>query len=346
MLAAVVLVHHRHAAVALADSPRGGEIQDLVLDPPRERGRQLVGSADDLQHAVLVVVIGMQIESGLRAQQLAEIDRIGLFALEIARARLDRVSATGRAAVLRLLIQRAGAAQVLDQLLLVVLHQRRVERLLRQRLAEELGNVAVQIGPRLAHADATPGQSLALLLIQERAVAVVDERLDGHAQLAAILERQAMMMGDPHRTGVVVQPLVERTHLRRTIFLAHRAPADREDATARPRARFEHLAAVAQLSQLVRNRQPREPRSDDHDTDSRHLASKLEPLFDGRGEEAESRHGLVRHRGAAGGRDALEESASGELPVSHRNLWTPTRIGEMNCVQEGIASRFIFSIYP
>src|SRR5580704_13897906 len=112
----IVLVDHRYPAVALAYLPDRGEIPDLVLQTQGEPSGQLIGPADHLQHAVLVVVVGVQIQPGLRTQQLGEADRLGWLTLEIAGAGLDGVSAAHRAAVLRLVVEGACASQILDQL--------------------------------------------------------------------------------------------------------------------------------------------------------------------------------------------------------------------------------------
>jgi hypothetical protein len=118
------------------------------------------------------------------------------------------------------------------------------------------------------------------------------------------------MVRDAHRAGVEVEALVERGHLPRAVFLARAAAADGEHAAAGPRPRFEHLALVATLAELVGDRQPRAPRAEDEDAHARHLAAQIELRRRRRGEQAERRHRLVDEGRAAGGGDPFEEETS------------------------------------
>src|SRR5262245_50020477 len=239
--------------------------QHFTLDAFDQRRGEPIGAAGHLEHAVLVVVVGLQVQADLRAEKIAEVDRLRLFAFQIAGTGLHRVTTARRPVVPRLVVERAGTPQILDQLLGIVLRQRRVERFLRQRLAKKLRDVAVEIRPGLTGPYAAIGQMVGLVLIQKGAVALVDERLDRHAQLAAVLEGGSMMVRDAHRTGVVVQPFVERADLRRTVLLADRATADREYSAARSRTGLEDLTGITKLSELVRHGEPGDSRSDnDH----------------------------------------------------------------------------------
>src|SRR5205085_3795485 len=106
--------------------------------------------------------------------------------------------------------------------------------------------------------------ALGLVLIEKRAVAVIDERFDGDAELPAVVERDPVVMRDPHRAWVVVQPLVELARLRRPGFLAHRAAPYGEHAAARPRARFEDPTRVAELAALVGGGESGHARAQNH----------------------------------------------------------------------------------
>src|SRR5947209_4521393 len=77
------------------------------------------------------------------------------------------------------------------------------------RLRQELGNVSIEIGFGVSDADALSRQLWYVLLKEVRAVGSNQERLDRDAQLAAVAQSGVVVMGDAHRTRVVVQPLVE-----------------------------------------------------------------------------------------------------------------------------------------
>jgi hypothetical protein len=119
-----------------------------------------------------------------------------------------------------------------------------------------------------------------------------------------------MMVGNAHRTRVVIQPLIERAHLRRAVLFADRAAPHREHAAAVSAPRLENLAEIAELSEFVGDGQAGESRSEDDDVNAGDLTAKLESLLPGRGEKAEGGHRLVRHGRAVRRGDALEDLSS------------------------------------
>ena len=124
-----------------------------------------------------------------------------------------RRAASRRAAVLACLVERAEVAQIRQHPVAVLGGQRLIELRLRQRLAQELGDVAVEIGAGLAKTDASPGQRAARLS-QLGALTVGHEHLGRHLQLAAVGEGRVVVMRNPHRTGVEVQAVVKGRGLR------------------------------------------------------------------------------------------------------------------------------------
>jgi hypothetical protein len=91
------------------------------------------------------------------------------------------------------------------------------------------------------------------------------ERLDGDTQLTTIVERRGVMVRDARGTGIQVQPLIERRLLRRPGFLAGLPATNGERPAAEARARFENVAFVAELAQLVSRRQSSHSGAEDDD---------------------------------------------------------------------------------
>ena len=153
------------------------------------------------------------------------------------RAGPGRPAAPRRAAVLALLVQSAEAAEIRQHPVAIFDGQRLIELRLRQRLAQQLRDVAVEIGSRLAKANPASGERPPGLG-QVGALTVGHEDFHRHLQLAAVGQRRVVMMRDPHRSGVEVQAIVESRGLAGTVLFAHGAAAHREHPAAGPRARL------------------------------------------------------------------------------------------------------------
>jgi hypothetical protein len=160
--------------------------------------------------------------------------------------------------------------------------------------------------------DALAGEPRRLGLQEVRAVAVVDERFDRHAELAAVAERRLVMMGNAHRAGVVVEAFVERADLGRPLFLGDGAAANRVRAATRPRTALEHLAVVAELRELVGDHQPGESGAQHDNAGAVPAALQIEAILRGRGQKTQTGHRIVGHRHAACGGEPLEKRAPGQ----------------------------------
>ena len=83
------------------------------------------------------------------------------------------------------------------------------------------------------------------------------EGLDRDAELATVVERRGVVMGNTGGARVQIQIGIERGFLRRRAdLLAHLSAADSEATSPRPRACLEDLALVPELAQLVSRGQP------------------------------------------------------------------------------------------
>jgi hypothetical protein len=132
-------------------------------------------------------------------------------------------------------------------------------------------------------------------------------------QLAAVSQRRIVMMGDPHRSSVEIQPLVEGGSLAGAVLFADGAATHGEDTTAGPRTRFEHATVISDFAELVCRRHPGQSGAEYHDTDTRYPASQIEARLCRGGEQAEAGHRLVRERSAARCRNTCQEPTSREI---------------------------------
>ena len=108
-------------------------------------------------------------------------------------------------AVGEVLAERAEAAHEGDELLLVEVADRLVERALVERLGEKLGEMAGDVAAHLALADWLAVERAVVL--EQRVAIVVDDHLERHAELAAIAEDRGVVLGQPRRPGVEIKML-------------------------------------------------------------------------------------------------------------------------------------------
>src|SRR4030095_12383954 len=144
-------------------------------------------------------------------------------------------AATKRTAILAARVECAKAAKVRQHPVAILGGERLIELRLRQRFAQQLRDVAVEVRPCLSQAN-PPSCERAARLIQIGALAVRNEDLRWHLQLAAVAQRQLVVIRDPHRSSVEVQAVVEGARLARAVLLAGRAAAHGEHAAAGARA--------------------------------------------------------------------------------------------------------------
>ena len=252
------------------------------------------------------------------------------------------VSATRATDVLVLRAERAEAAQELDHADRVVGAQLGVKRPLADGLRQELADVAEIVGLGGAVADPLSGQrpdgAVGRLVVVPAIGVLIGEDLDGDAELAAVVERRVVLR-DPGGPGVEVLALGERRGLDRPIDLGLRRPAaDGPVAAAGSFARFEDLARVARLLELVGRRQPGDAGAQDQHArpvgaaleGEVGLAGRLErpPVLAGRGDEPERLHRTEDRGRAPGGTDRLQEPAPGDPRAGWRHpTSTPLRAG-------------------
>ena len=135
----------------------------------------------------------------------------------------------------------------------------------RHALGGESGNAAPQIGiesPRRLGLAAELGVEL-----DQGGAVVVDEKLQGDAQFAAVAENSLMVTGKPCRTGIEVEvPMGLPVDLLRGLRFDDAVAATHgPDPSAGPRARFEDLALIAGFAETVCRRQAGNAGAQDHD---------------------------------------------------------------------------------
>jgi hypothetical protein len=187
-----------------------------------------------------------------------------------------------------------------------------VQAVLLQRLAQQLGHVAVEVGLHLAQALRLA--AVGLPRMQERGVVDLREGLERHAQPVRVIEHAVVVVRDAPRAGVEVQAGVELAVLHGAAELGVGvAAAQRPRAAAGARVVLEHLHAVAGLAQLEGRDEARHARAEHQHRGALRRALQVDRARVRRfGGEAQRGHRLV-HRGAAGGlADPAEEVAAGE----------------------------------
>src|SRR5665213_4405927 len=208
-----------------------------------------------------------------------------------------------------MLVERAPAAQRLEQDLLVLLGHRIVEMALVRGIAEQLGDAAVEIGGDCA---------IALRLAAERVVRVdigvvidLDERLERDFEALAIIEQRAVVIGNAPRAGIDVEAGIEGAILREAAELdiavaAAQGPAPPAGAPAI----FEDLHFVAGLAQLERRYHAGNPGAEDQHRGALRIAVEAErSLVVGGRRVTQDGHRLIPHTGASRRADRREEIA-------------------------------------
>jgi hypothetical protein len=184
----------------------------LIADQPVERAPERLTDAPHPAHGLkecgleqIRLIIG-RAQRLPRAgfEQLMRADRPrgdGLAAQASAGILLEaaRVAARIAAHISKCGIECAGAAQALEQLLAVLTSQRRIERLLVDRLGEQLRDHAAIVGLDAPIALRPAAESPET--VQVAVVVDLNERLERHAEALAVPEQMAVVVGDAPRTG-------------------------------------------------------------------------------------------------------------------------------------------------
>src|SRR5262249_44777863 len=161
---------------------------------------------------------------------------------------------------------------------------------------------------RLAQLDRPPGVDR--LVHEQRAAAGIDLDLERDAELPAIAEHALVVAGQPRRTGVPVEAVIEIAELARAVGELERcAAADGPGAAADAIARLEHGAVVAGLAELVGGGQARHPGAEHHHLGAMvRAALERERLGDRRGaDETHRLHCEIGRAVAADLRDVPQE---------------------------------------
>ena len=208
-----------------------------------------------------------------------------------------------------MLVERAPAAQRLEQDLLVLLGHGIVEMALIGGLAEQLGDAAVEIGGDCA---------IALRLAAERVVRVdigvvidLNERLERDFEALAIIEQRAVVIGNAPRAGIDVEAGIEGAILREAAELdiavaAAQGPAPPAGAPAI----FEDLHFVAGLAQLERRHHAGKPGAENQHRGALRIAVEAErSLVVGGRRVSQAGHRLIHRTGARRRADQREEIA-------------------------------------
>ncbi len=255
-----ILVGDLHAVGRLVDRDNLDAVRDLVPELAREPFRELIHAADRLEH---------RRHAGAIHHGSNPVGEAGL------QERLEVVRVAGSASRVLLVCVIRGVEVALadeegDEALLVRGRQRHVERVLVDGFRHQLAGVAHHVGLHLTQPDLLRGQwsEVVALVVEVRRLVLVDEDLDGHAELLAVAEDAGVPVREAPRTAVVIETLVEVADLR---FAAGSDLGVRRSAPQRPVhaayaiTRLENADVVSQLAELVAHRHPRNARAqDDH----------------------------------------------------------------------------------
>ncbi len=301
--ARVVLVHRLHVGVE-GDAGR--------LDGVLECLHELVHAADRLEHRPGRRPLG----GGNRVDAPGEVpsDDLG-----------ERIRLAGAADGERLVrviggIQIPGLHEKVDEVLLVLRRHGEIELVLIDRLHEQLVDVAGEIGLHLAPADALlrerPGGLT--LVIAVVALGVVGERLDAHAQIAAVVQDAGVHVGNAPGPHVHVETIVERAHLLLATgaelgvrcTAAHR-PVQSPDAVAR----LEDPEIVSQPAELVPQHEARDAGAEDQHLAPFRPAGERRPRAGLPGHQIPRLQGGHDQRGSADHAETFEKRASRQLAL-------------------------------
>ena len=250
--AALVPVDDAHAVRRVADDLDGAVVAD---DPPQARLERLgngVHAAHGLKERWILVEELAEVElvlPELRAQQLAEVQRI----IDVAATEetgvdlLTLVPAAARAGVEIVGVQAAELDQHGEQPLLVVGGQLVVQCVAVDGLGQQLGDVAALIGHHPPSHHGLAAKSLGV--VEEGAAVVVGEHLQLDAELLAIAQDDAVVIGNARRSeiGVEMVLVVEVDPLPAVDLVDHVARAGGQVAAAGAAGGFEDGAVIAGL---------------------------------------------------------------------------------------------------
>ena len=242
-----VEVTHPHAARGgAADFPHLGAVAQVRFHFRRERPGDAVDAAHGCEHRGLPVVDvvvgergavarlhehlevdGQRRRAGLRARARWHAVATRLVGKRVVEPRLDRL-----AAVEQILAQPALDAEIFDEFLAVLARERRVELVLMHGLRDEFRGVATPVGVDLA-----PVHLRKTVAVEVGGLVDVRERLQLHAEFAAVVERRVMVARDAYRARVEILPFVERAHLLLAASLRLRRAAAHAPAAPPGRAR-------------------------------------------------------------------------------------------------------------
>ena len=282
----------------------------IVPTLPGQRFRDAVGPADDLEHRRLHVDLGREVLAEARVQEVVERERFADNACRGAKAWRRAVATPCRSGVAILWRQSAFEAEPFDHPLAIVLGQWAIQGVRGHCLCEELGCLAPPVGAHLAQAEPL-FRGHRRRLVDVGGLVDAAERLDGDAQLTAIVERRGVMMRDARSAGIQVLPLIERRLLRRPGFLAGLPAPDGERPAPEARARFEDVAVVAKLSQLVGRCQSGDAGAQDDDArPSGRASDRRRPRRCRKTGQAHRLHRAMHGNSAPGLSDSFEKGPS------------------------------------
>ena len=146
----------------------------------------------------------------------------------------------------------------------------------------------------------------------------LDERLERDVQPPAVIEQRAVVIGNPPRARIDVEPLLEFAGLHRAAELGEAiAAAQRPVTAARAIVELQHPHLIAGLAQFERSGHAGKPGAEDQDGSAFRIAIELDrPLVAGLRGEAEARHGVIHRRRAGDGADQRQQIAPAERGVA------------------------------
>ena len=216
-----------------------------------------------------------------------------------------------------------------QELVAVALVELPVERLRVDRLGQQLGDVAARVVRHVTVGlGGAPERPVGLVEVRGR---LHDVRLQRDAELPAVVQDPAMVVGQASGAHVDVQALVDRGSLMGDAVLLgvlgdERPAPGGEAAPAGARLRLEDPALVARPAELVRRGEPSDAGAEDeHRLAGAGSAGELRRPGPGVGhsDEPQRGHRLVQRGGTAGRADLLQEVAPRPVAlclVGHREL--------------------------
>jgi hypothetical protein len=292
--------------------------EDRRVDVADERVRDRVHAANGLEHRALLFEARDRSKRapGVRLQDVAKLVGGGFLARSRtdARAGVDLVAAAVRADVGHVVGREiAFTAQVREEQLLVARTKGLVERTLLDTLGQHLGRLAADVRGDLLLANRLGGERpFGPAEVHEGVVVVVDEDLERHPELLGVMQHGLVMVGEPPRTVVDVEPVVEVAGLGRPAELGKgKSLPGRLAASARERARLKQHDLVAGVRQFVGRRESGDPRAQHDDLLAGAAAGQGGRRRVGRLDaEPQRAHTRQEQGGAADGAEALQERSA------------------------------------